>query len=650
MQAGFMAAMLPPMPRVASPLLTVALLAPLACKGGGAKEQVKAEYGQSLPELLDMVGESPEGYMAVRDLTPFWELAKQTKGTVDGPVDKLLGMAEKAGEKVDREDFEEFRGQYSKLMAALENSGIDWSGGLIINGEKAKGGVILFKAESVEKLVPIAEAVDEPATSVTEHCAKLDADPAWIACGKSVEEAKAFKPAKKGAELVAALEHDLPGVDFKGVNVAFDFEEASMVMSTDPGLYHVAVHPKKELPPEFSKVVGGGKAKALRLVQPGDTFLWAQVDMAGAKAQSGGVPAPAKAMVDAFDGEFLMAGIQEPPALLVQVGVSDPYPVRSVLDLGWTQKDNIPKDIPELGGVSFELEANEIEAAGEKFRVLSAIFSGGEIEEMKKFWEPAVSAWVGGGYLSGSVGVTSEGAKKIANASGEGPSKELLASLPPGMAAELSAGEVFFAYHANLDGLHSPALMKELEAEWSKVELPDKPSIEMVKGVMQLFAPYSEISAWGARANTSPVFHIAVRTFGDARTEEGKAALAAIESVYSGTSPADAYGPLAKKYGGSHRAYSYKARSSDELGAAALSGVGVVGIAAAIAVPAFTKYQRRSEEALMEAEMQRMEAERALMEAQLEEAKIDPSGALVPQDPGLGGQPIEPVEPPSQRP
>lgn len=611
-----------------------------ACKGGGAKEQVKAEYKQTLPNVLDMVGENPDGYMAMRDMGPFMDLMREGKILIDGPVDNLLTMVEESGEHVEREDFEKFRAKYGQLMTALEGSGIKWDHGMVINGKKGNDGVVLFQAESLEKLEPILTAVDQPPTKVKEHCAKLDADPEWIACGETADKAKAYKPAKKGSELVAALEHNLPGVDFKAVNMAFDFDEASMVMLTDPGIYHLAMHVKKDLPPEFSKVAGRGPAKALRLVKPGDTFLWGRIDMGAAKAQAGGVPKPAQAMVDAFDGEFLMAGTSDPAGFVVQAGVTDPYPVRSVLDLGWTQKDNLPKEIPNAPGLTYEFKAEEISVGDEKFRVLSAIFDSPEIKKYEGLWKPAVSAWVGGGYLSVGAGMGIDEAKKVANASGEGPSEELLASLPPGLAEELKAQEVNFAYHASFDALQSPALMDELEKNWGSIDLPDKPSFDALEGVMQLFAPISELSAWVSRSNTSPVFHVSVRMFGDPRTEEGKAALAAINSVAGGTSRADAYGGLAKKYGASHRAHAYEVRASKDMKDASVAGLSVVGIAAAVAIPAFTKYQRRAREGaammeeMREAEMRALERNDEALEA----AGVLPQKPLVPE-----GEPVPPI-------
>ena len=57
---------------------------------------------------------------------------------------------------------------------------------------------------------------------------------------------------------------------------------------------------------DFEKIesfASKGKAKALRYAEPGDSFVWAKINMEGAKQEAGGVPAPAKPIVDAFDGE-----------------------------------------------------------------------------------------------------------------------------------------------------------------------------------------------------------------------------------------------------------------------------------------------------------------------------------------------------------
>ena len=102
--------MLPPMrrnTRLNALTLATCISLPLmasACKGG-AKEQAKAEYKQNVVDMLDMVGAENDGYLIVRDLTPFWQATEYGNKLVDGPVAKVLDMVEATGEKVEREEF-----------------------------------------------------------------------------------------------------------------------------------------------------------------------------------------------------------------------------------------------------------------------------------------------------------------------------------------------------------------------------------------------------------------------------------------------------------------------------------------------------------------------------------------------------------------
>ena len=96
-------------------------------------------------------------------------------------------------------------------------------------------------------------------------------------------------------------------------------------------------------------------------------------------------------------------------------------------------------------------------------------------------------------------------------------------------------------------------------------------------------------------------------------------------AVWEGSSPKDAYGELAKKFDKSPSAASYRARSTDASDIGSAMGFAGLGIAAAVAIPAFLKYQTRSVEAainsaereaeLMEEMQREMEAEKQALEA-----------------------------------
>lgn len=585
-----------------------------ACKGG-AKEQAKAEYQQTVVSLLDMVAAENEGYFVIRDLTPFWQATQHGNKLVEGPVAKVLDMVEKTGEKVEREEFEEFRAHASQAMSAIAAAEFDWSAGMVVSGEKDDG-VVLFKAK-LDKLGAIAVAFEEDASDVTEHCAQWKEDPSWIACGDSADKAASHVSGKQGAALLTTLKSKLPGVDIDNANGVLFAEKVYATLSSDPGLHEIAAHVEEKELDKLRTVMGKGQAKALRFAEPGDSFMWAQIDMEGAAKEAGGIPGPAKQIVGAFNGEFFFGALSKPSSLVLMLGVSDPYPIRSGLDLAWTQKDQIPTSIPGVDGVTLEFAEEELKLGDETFRVLEIKAGGEQIVAMGPTpLKPVVGAYVGGGYATTGFGLDAEAGKQLAKHKGEGPSDELLASLPRNLATDLKAGEVGFVAHQSMDAFFSQAFQDFMRKSWDEVDLPDKPAFDMVLPVFQLFAHWSETSMWLSHGDTTPVFHYAIRNFGDMKTEEGKAAFASIEAIAGGAKPSEAYGELAKKYGSSFRAHAYKARAATEIDGANLGGLAAVGILAAIAIPAFARYQREASAAHAEGLEAQMQMEAAMRAAE----------------------------------
>jgi hypothetical protein len=586
-----------------------------ACKGG-AKEQAKAEYKQNVVDMLDMVGAENDGYLIVRDLTPFWQATEYGNKLVDGPVAKVLDMVEATGEKVEREEFEEFRSHAGAAMAAIQAAEFDWSAGLVVHGEKGGEGIVMFKAK-LDKLGAIAIAFEEDAKKVTDHCAQWKEDPTWVACGETADGAASHASGKQGAAILETLKAKLPGVDIEHANGVFQAEKVYATLTTDPGLHEIAAHIEEAEIEKLESFVGKGKANALRFVEPGDSFAWAQINMEGAKEEAGGVPAAAKQIVDAFNGEVFVGALSKPTSLVTMLGVTDAYPIRSGLDLAWTQKDQIPTTIPGVEGITLSFSEEELKLGDETFRVLEIKADGEKLAELGPTpLKPVVGAYVGGGYATAGFGLDAAAGEELAKHTGEGASKALLKTLPRNLASDLEAGEVGFVAHQSIDAFFSQGFQDFLRKSWGELELPDKPAFDTVLPVFQLFAHWSETSMWLSHADTTPVFHYAIRNFGDMKTEEGKAAYAAIEAVSGGATPAQAYGELAKKYGSSFRAHSYGARAATTAEGANLGSIAAIGVLAAVAIPAFSKYQRRSQEASMQAMEAQMEMERAMKEAE----------------------------------
>lgn len=87
-----------------------------------------------------------------------------------------------------------------------------------------------------------------------------------------------------------------------------------------------------------------------------------------------------------------------------------------------------------------------------------------------------------------------------------------------------------------------------------------------------------------------------MQAFSDPSTDAGKAAQVVIGDVAKGSKPAPLYGVLADRFADSPRARSYRIRAGRAPGAeaASLGGVALVGMVAAVAIPAFVKYMKRS--------------------------------------------------------
>jgi len=200
-------------------------------------------------------------------------------------------------------------------------------------------------------------------------------------------------------------------------------------------------------------------------------------------------------------------------------------------------------------------------------------------------------------WITLALGTDATVVPKLAKVSGTGPSAELLASLPEGLARALSAGDVVFAWHLPLDGLQTPSLRATTTAAVSALPKGSDPiEAAVIAELLDLLAPLSTASVWLTWNEVGPQIQLAVRGFSDPTTEEGKAAQVALADVDGGNDPGARYGALADRFADSPRALSYRMRAGRVAGAegSALAAVALIGMLAAIAIPAVVKYRERA--------------------------------------------------------
>jgi hypothetical protein len=603
--------------------LTLAV-AGAGCKDKGVADQPKATYESSVESQLDMVADASQ-FMVVRDLRPFVDLLRLGHGLVSKAGPKFLDMAK--ADPGERKEFDEGLADVGKLLAAIDASGVALEKGAVVSGDPDEDGVFLIPVADLDGVRRFIETMEEDPSKVDERCAKVPGLDGWVGCAEKKATVEAYKPGKQGTARRDEIAQQLPNFDVAQANVLAAAPEASLAMTTDPGLFSIAIHPKEKLPDEVKRLAGKGKAKALRYAGPGDGFVWGRADVEAAMSEAGNdIPAMARAPIKSLDGEVYLGGVSNiAPGGALLVGVSNPVPVRGLLDMALAMRSELPDSIPEIPGSSLSIDVKDAKAGDQAYRIAEVKFDAPELQKAKDMGlNPSAVAFVGPEYATVGVGMSAADAEKLANATGEGPNEALLAALPPAAAADLRAGEVTAIYHAPYDIIQSPAmgeglaeLMKEApDAEFDPASLPE---------LMKMLAPLSAVTVWASHVDTMPVIHVAVRTFGDERTEQGKAERSAMAAVASGTSPADAYGKLASSYDKSPRAASYRARSAKSTDVGSAMGFAGLGIAAAVAIPAMLKYQTRAMEigatsAEMEAEMAAMEAEMAAERAAIEAA------------------------------
>jgi len=309
------------------------------------------------------------------------------------------------------------------------------------------------------------------------------------------------------------------------------------------------------------------------------------------------VPSPFQNVVKSLSGEYLLGSTEDPAAILVLAGATDPNPFRGALAMMMLGLGEGTKPLPDGGSIDLKLE--NVEAGGGTMQVLhTTVKDRPEVAQMKESgMTPEAFAFAGGRWIAGTIGADAKIVDKIVGLAGAGPSDALLASLPGGLASGLRDGKVAFAIHLAFDGLHTSAVHSMLDrAVAAMPKDAGEITADDLRHGMGLFAPLSSISAWMTWNEIGPQAHVAVQAFSDPSTDAGKLAQTALVDVGKGGDPSAIYGALAKQFPDAPRSLSYRIRAGELQGAmtSSMSSVFLIGMLAAIAIPAFTKYMERS--------------------------------------------------------
>lgn len=493
--------------------------------------------------------------------------------------------------------------EFDVVQTALTTSGLHLERGMTISSKGDTKGVTVLAADDPESLPRLIRTLSAKPDEVDMKCKPVPDIAGFVACSEDAAALAAYAPGKAAATLRGELTAKLgaAGAEASNVLAAFGSDTGPVAMSirTSDGVLQVDVRASGIEP--FVELDAPGPAAALSLVEPGGSFGWTRLDPKALVGKAGGAPAMVGTMIGALSGEVLLASIGATPGLVTLVGLSDPTPIAGLIPMAALAKDSVPKELPDGSKLAIVIESAD-DGSGGTLQVLRAkIEPSSELATIQKQLglEPEVTAFVTKQWAAIGLGTGTAVIPDVARASASEPSAALLASLPAGLAADLRDGRASLVMHLELDGLHAPGVREQLATAVAGAAGPDAKvsPADVVGATFAAFAPLSSVSVWSSTAAEGTVFHVALRGFGDAITPEGKAAQQARFDVQTGRADAAAaYGGLVTAYPASPRLAAYRVRAGQFTGAAP-GAVAVVGVLAAIAIPAFKKYIDRSKEA-----------------------------------------------------
>ncbi len=551
--------------------------------------------------MLSFVPDDKAQYVIIRDASVIAEYLEEATRFVEPPLGRLV--ADPLGSPSDvqemKNEWDRFKAESQKLVDALNASGLDLKeGGALIRLSSNKT-VMVFAAEQPDAMVKVAEALGEKGSAKPENCKALEGHEGWNVCAEDKATLDGYKPAEDPAPVRQALETTLPGVDLEAANLLVNIDDGGKVaaaVTTLPGLVHAVITgnfaEKDKVAKQAFDALQPGEAKAMSNVQPGAGFVWARIDpkvMAEAFSKAGTGDPSADAFVKSLSGEWLLSGTVNPGGFIVQASMSDVSTFGPLLTMAESASGLVPQQpIPEIPDAKLVVEKTSVSHEDRTVDALHVGLTGlPEADVLRSFAGLNVDAWAfaAGDVLTLAVGPNAENIGKLIS-SGDGPSEETLASLPPQLAASLQKNEVSAVIHMPLDFLHGAHLNKLLDNALKNVPVV-KPS--QLRDVFALAAPLSSATAWVTKTEAgTPMVHMALQGIGNRSTEEGKEALAAALAVSEGADPEATFKPLAEKYKSSALAFAYATRAgTDGPGPMVGSGLGAVAAVAALGGPVF---------------------------------------------------------------
>lgn len=559
----------------------------------------ETSYPVALDPLLELVPAGSRSFVVVRDLDDLLALADGALAPVDPAMRAFAAAA--GGDAAD--DVAQGLDGYATLAAGLRGGGFDLGKGLVVADVEGDG-VVIYGTTKPDALPTLLRALGASGDDMPDECAAVEGAPGHAACAEDAETLAKYAPGKDAAAVRARLAERLDAPDVERANVLAyvgkddDPEKrVAFTMVTSPGLVQFTMG-LVDAPEELGRVLGSGPAPALGLMAPGSSFYWGKLDPTRITEQAKEQPFIVRNVLGTLTGEVVLGMLAEPPALVLLAGVSDPAPMGGLVALAGMQAGELPKTLAD--GSALAVATETLTLGGKATQVLHATLTpagDGAALIGKMGLVPEAWLFAAGGYAGVVLGGGKAAVEAIAAHPGGGMSPEAARALPKPLAQALVDGTVSLAMHLSVDGLQSPQVAESFEAVAKEIpgaELP--PGItpaQVMTLARSVMAPVSGLSVWMGPPKGHLVVHVAISLLGDPRTEEGKAAMAAMATVAGGGDPATAYGALADRFGSSERSTAYQARAGTH-NDGALASVALLGALAAVAIPAVLKYQAKA--------------------------------------------------------
>lgn len=557
-----------------------------------------ATTAAALDPLLDLVPADVDEFVIVRDPKA---LVQGLTWFVTGERDALgrLADAKLAEWKPDAERDRIIK-DFDVIAEAILGSVLQLDRGVVI--VEQAGEPLLLVASPDATVIPTLVAKVTGATDTSAlHCKPAPTLTGWVGCAAKEASVDGYVAANKAADRRKQLGAELAGSDLDRANLVIRVKDdgakvaTTIAIETAPG--ELELHVGMPQLAVLDEALATGPAPALGLVPAAGSFAWARLAPALVAKTAKDVPAPFNGAISTATGELLFAWMDK-LGVVALAGVTDPSPVTGLFPFVALAGDSIPKKLPDGSGL--EVTVRDLDDGSGKTKPAIVAKLTPSVELAKNLTAmglaPEAAVFAAGGYAAVVLGGGASAIPTIGGYTGASATTETIASLPNGLQRALGDNRVEAILHVGLDGLQSPAVRTSL-VDVAKLQPDAGEDVAKTIGVaLDLLAPLSSVSLWITKDDASHTVHLAVRGFDDARSEEGQAARAAMLAVGNGTRDAPtAYGELATRFASSPRIASYRTRagSGASVGNAASSAF-LVGVVAAIAIPAFAKYRERA--------------------------------------------------------